>query len=70
MLDASGEAVVIATNRTIRIVDIILRENGLSSIFVAKYEGSHESNQYFFYRDELCFPALQVRGLMVGSKRR
>ena len=67
ILDASGEAVVKATQRSIRIVDIILRHNGLPSIYVAKYSDSYVNDQYFFYQNELTFPALHARSLATQS---
>ena len=69
IFEASGEVVVKATQRSIRILDIILRENGLPSIYVAKYEDAYGNDQYLFYRDELSFPVPHAQTLTTRSKQ-
>jgi hypothetical protein len=57
MIQAAGDATVRVSLRKVRIESIILREDGLPALFVARYLDSYATHQYFFYKDELAFPS-------------
>lgn len=54
ILNAFGEVVVKGSSRLVKIVNVIIRDNG-RTIFVAKYADSPSGDQYLFTREELYF---------------
>ena len=67
MIQAAGEAIVRSNQRSVKIEDIILRGTGQPALFVASYLDSPDQlNRYFFYKDELTFPASLKSNLLAG----